>query len=420
MSGPKRAQGSNQILAVSWAMPPLLAPRAIQVPRTLKALVSLGWAPTVLCAATALMDKNLLHDDQLKELPGGGYKSIVVKPPFLCRPLHTASGYTLLRMAGLADAAWQRWTTRTALGLMKIERFQALITFAQPWSDHLVGLDLRRRTGIPWIAHFSDPWVTALTSTKTTGDFLCGDRRKRPLPRANAIIFTNEHTADLVTRKYPGEFREKSHVVPHGYDAGLARIVAPAKKGVRLRMVSIGSFYRARTPMPLLQALAELNRAEPLANSLEVILSGENNLPYMESVTSLGLAESVRCQDSVPFLESQRLAASADVLLVIDAPSDGASVFLPSKLVDYLMFEKPILGITPPEGSSADLLRRGDCSVVPPGDIQGIAAAVKALLEDWRAGRLGVSGRFREMARGYEVTETTRVLDAIIRQIGRR
>jgi hypothetical protein len=375
----------------------------------------------VLCAETALMDRKLLHDDQLKQLPGGGYHSIIVKPPYPLRPLHSTWGYTLLRMAGLADAAWQRWTTNTALGLMKAERFHALLTFAQPWSDHLIGLDLHRRTGIPWVAHFSDPWVDSPYIDKNDRRFpLWRSQEEAIIREAGAVIFTNQHTADLVTRKYPSEFRKKSHVVPHGYDAEIGRIVAPAPKDTRLRMVSIGSFYRARTPMPLLQALSELNRSQPLANSLEVILSGENNLPYANSAARLGLTGVVTCQDSVPFLESQQLAASADVLLVIDAPSDGASVFLPSKLIDYLMFEKPILGITPPEGSSADLLRQADCPVVAPEDIQGIAAAITDLLGFWRAGKLGVSERFAAVARGYEVTETTRVLDAVLRRFSPR
>ena len=43
-----------------------------------------------------------------------------------------------------------------------------------------------------------------------------------------------------------------------------------------------------------------------------------------------------------PFAESARRAAAADVLLVIDAPADE-SLFLPSKLIDYLPAGKPIL-----------------------------------------------------------------------------
>ena len=44
------------------------------------------------------------------------------------------------------------------------------------------------------------------------------------------------------------------------------------------------------------------------------------------------------------------------MLLILDAPFD-ISVFFPSKLVDYIGAQKPILAITP-EGSCADIVRR--------------------------------------------------------------
>jgi hypothetical protein len=112
-------------------------------------------------------------------------------------------------------------------------------------------------------------------------------------------------------------------------------------------------------------------------------------------------------------------AAAADVLLVIDAPSRGPSLFLPSKLVDYLPFRKPILGLTPGEGASADVLRQLGCPVADPDDPPGIARAVAALLDQWQAGRLTVAGAFDAAARQYDIRQTTRVLDNILRGLGR-
>ena len=36
---------------------------------------------------------------------------------------------------------------------------QATVSFAQPWTNHLVGMRLHRDSGLPWVAHFSDPWI---------------------------------------------------------------------------------------------------------------------------------------------------------------------------------------------------------------------------------------------------------------------
>jgi glycosyltransferase involved in cell wall biosynthesis len=301
---------------------------------------------------------------------------------------------------------------------MSRQHFHALVTFAQPWPDHLIGLEVHRQTRIPWLAHFSDPWVDSPYIDKNDRRYPVWRSQEEAVVReAGAVVFTTPHTANLVMRKYADEYSKKVHVVPHGYDADFLKIIEPAPKNPRLRMVSIGNFYRARTPMPLLDALEQLNRTRSLGEELDVILAGGNNLSYGEISEKMGLGDVVTCRDAVPFLDGLRLSAGADVLVVIDAPSDGASVFLPSKLVDYLMFQKPILGITPLEGSSAELLRRAGCPVAAPGDVAGIAEAVRGLLERWRAGTLSVSPCFAEVAREYEITQTTRIFDRALRQL---
>src|SRR5262249_24783952 len=57
---------------------------------------------------------------------------------------------------------------------------------------------------------------------------------------------------------------------------------------------------------------------------------------------------------TVSYLQSLALMSSADGLLVIDAPAT-TSVFLPSKLIDYLGPARPVFGITPP-GTAANLI----------------------------------------------------------------
>ena len=68
------------------------------------------------------------------------------------------------------------------------------------------------------------------------------------------------------------------------------------------------------------------------------------------------------------------------LLLVIDAPADD-SLFLPSKLIDYLPLRRPILGLTPLRGASADLIRRLGYPVVAPDDEAAIAGQIEALLD---------------------------------------
>ena len=182
-----------------------------------------------------------------------------------------------------------------------------------------------------------------------------------------------------------------------------------------MRIVHTGRFYAGlRTPLPVLRALADLNARERLAGSLEVLFVGPHVGEFARDAAALGVAPLVRFHSRVPPAEATRIAEGADVLLVIDAPSAGPSVFLPSKLIDYLPCRRPILGVTPEEGASASLLRRLGCPVAPPNDVAAIASELGRLVARWREGRLQVGEAFDRVAAEFDISRTTRLLHDVL------
>jgi len=319
-----------------------------------------------------------------------------------------------------ATRVWVARAAHAAGRLASAGECAGLITFAQPWSDHLVGLRVSRATGLPWVAHFSDPWVD---SPYATGRQRSIWRRMEEdvIRQASAVVFVTAETADLVMAKYPDDWRQKVSVVPHGFEPRLAgKTVQSVSRLPPMRLVYTGRFYDGlRTPMPLLRALAELNTREPLAGVLEVLFVGPRVDRFEREAAGLGITGFVRFRDRVPYAEAAEVAAEADVLLVIDAPSDGPSVFLPSKLIDYLAFGKPILGVTPEPGATARLLRRLECPVAPPEDVSAISAALADLVRRHRDGTLGVADSFDRVAAEFDITQTTGLLhDVLTRAFG--
>jgi glycosyltransferase involved in cell wall biosynthesis len=299
---------------------------------------------------------------------------------------------------------WIGAAARAARRLAAERRFDVLVSFAQPWSDHLAALRVHRATGLPWVAHFSDPW--------TDSPYLDGRRWQRRLwnrmeadvvRHANALVFVNEQTAERVMSKYPADWRRKSHVVPHGHDCSDPFPAGPAVPGRRLTVVYTGRFYAGiRTPDHLLRALAALARRRSLAGQLHVSFVGTPLASHRELASALGLDDVVEFAGRVPFAESSRRANDADVLLVIDAAADE-SLFLPSKLIDYLPAGKPILALTPPRGASADLIRALGYPVIAPDDEPAIAAAIDARIVAKQGGRLTRSAAHSEVAARYDI-----------------
>jgi hypothetical protein len=238
---------------------------------------------------------------------------------------------------------------------------------------------------------------------------------KAIMSKSDAVVLTTMQTVDLMMRKYPISWRSKVSVIPHGYDVELLSSLKPSSfEPGCFHLIYTGNLYGKRSSQGLLHALNLLAITEGFKDEIEIRFIGNVAQADRQLASDLGLNGSVVFQDQVPYLESLQIAASADALLLIDAPSSMPSPFLPSKLVDYLMFKKPVLGLTPKEGASADLLRLLECPVVSPDDVPAIVTVLSDLLNAWRSGDLSISPQFAQVASSYAIDETGRLLDQLL------
>jgi glycosyltransferase involved in cell wall biosynthesis len=407
----------KKLLVVSWAMPPFVLPRSIQVARTLKCLAEAGWHTTVISVSPHSLIK-IQKDSFLDRRYTPYFRRINVSSPeehWMWRALWHF--FPILSLLPDPQRVWMNRALCAARKFLANEKFSAMISFAQPWSNHLIGLQIHRESGLPWVAHFSDPWVDNPYYHYTPFQRrFCSRLEKAVIQEADAVVFVTSQAADLVMKKYPSAWRSKVHRMPHGYELEILNDVEVFSEAHRrLRLVHTGNFYHAlRTPEKLLEALRLMRKTQPLDDQIEVVFIGLNTERYQQTANNMGLQGIVECRGPGLFLESLKAAAQADVLLLIDAPSDNTSPFLPSKVVDYLVFRKPILGLTPLSGASADLLRQLGCPIVSPDDIWGIAEVIKDLLKLWQSNRLKVSGVFDRVAKTYDIRQTTQTLKNVL------
>lgn len=418
----------RRLLAISWFMPPVVLPRSIQIARSLKTLQRRGWTSDVICVPVdavvgAVIDRDFgaLYDGffQCHEID---YRENVRRSSWLRRSIRR------MRPPGDIDEDnWIRRAGKAASTLTRRTRPDVLVTFAQPWINHRVGLGLkRRRPDLPWLAHFSDPWVDSLYLEEEGSEEgrarleLWRQQEEAIVGAADAVVFVTAETADLVMRKYPKAWRSKVHVVSHGFDRDTLpnqpnppdlNMPPPGRRP--LKLVHAGNIYAGRRdPHALFRALQRLGGTEALAGRLEIAFYGNAPVETLAERDAAGLEAIARFEGSVGYLESLRVAAEADVLLLIDADAE-VNVFLPSKTVDYLMLDRPILGLTPSKGASANVLRRGGHIVTPPGDVDALAAHLAELLvlhERDEPLRSGLSGASED----FDILRTTEAFEAAL------
>ena len=418
---------TGRILALAGMMPPLVFPRSLQISRLLTTLSKCGWESTVITRLPESLPQATL-DAELAVLYEGGYRSLSID---------TREG---VRSSSIARRLWRKirpvtdidddnWRLRAYSTLRKEAasgHYDVLVTFAQPWINHRIGLRLKRRNPtLPWVAHFSDPWFDSPYAKYADSETAARVRtsERQVIEAADAVVFVTERTADLVMSKYPAAWRDKVHIVPHGYDADLIPHIPVRKRAAHvMRVVHTGNFYGLRRPEAVLAAIARLISTEQtkLPFLMEFVGGVEEDL--RRTTEEMGLADVVTFSGPAGYLDSLAAAASADLLLLLDAPA-RENVFLPSKIVDYLMLKRPVLGITPIEGASADVLRRTGSTVVSPDQPEEIAVALRDAVQAWSlTGHAGPVPASAEVAR-YDVRQTAAefecVLKVVVDRLGR-
>jgi hypothetical protein len=378
-----------KLLAISSHAPPRLSAQAIQVARLLYHLE----------AQVTLLHGSTGHDgagfDQYPDLYRRIAPLAVADPGPELGPRWQRAALRLLPLYGDCPdqlAPWRRAAVPRALAHIASARPDAVASFGMPMSGHLVGLAVKRRTGLPWLAHFSDPWAdNVFHQTSALAHRVNLALERRVVAHADQLLFTSVRTLELVMRKYPPAWRQRAAVLPHAWDLEhFATPLAPragpgARPGGRHIVRHLGACYGARSPQPLFAALARLAAASPRRLDhvcFELIGPVAPALLAAPALRALPPGLLVRGAP-VPYRRALELARDADALLVIEAPSAADSVFLPSKLIDYIGVRRPVWGITP-AGTGADLIAEwtgGTHTCADPADPATVAGMLGAAID---------------------------------------
>jgi glycosyltransferase involved in cell wall biosynthesis len=313
-------------------------------------------------------------------------------------------------------APWARAAARWLISADGLSPSDVLVSFGQPMSDHLAALAVARRSRTRWIAHFSDPWVDnpfrhASRAVRRLNLF----HESRVVRGADRLVFTSDEIRQLVMRKYASGLAEKATVLPHAFDADLYP-ASPEASADRIVLRYVGNFYGHRGPEPLYRGVARLLETEAAAlDDVRIEFIGVFEQDPLQTQTAPRMpAGLVSAGPPLPYLQALAAMASADVLLVLDAPA-ARSVFLPSKLVEYLGARRPILAITPP-GPAADLVAETGGFVADPAHPDIVAAALRrAILAAREPGR-GPWGRPDVIDR-FAATAVARQFDELVRGV---
>lgn len=277
---------------------------------------------------------------------------------------------------------WIKPSVKFLTDLAKSGQFQAIITTGPPHSMHLIGRELKRKTGLPWIADFRDPWsqwefLDTLPMTSWV-------RKKHiqleqtVLREANAVLTISptfqKDLAKIANRRI--------YLLTNGFDpADIPAGFSPKEKEPgKLHLVYSGIIDAIRNPIPLMEALkAEFGQSEIQIDWTFVGKVSEQVKEYVRQ--DEWLSKRIHFAGYVSHREVFDFYAKADVLVLILTDTKNAQGNIPGKLFEYLATGVPVLALGDPEGDSARILKEAEAGqVIRHGDQMGIQSQLRALV----------------------------------------
>jgi len=293
------------------------------------------------------------------------------------------------------EVGWVPFAVRRGLELQRELPFDAVYSSAGPISCHLIAGLIARKTGLPWVADFRDPWIGNPFAAPLPGLHreLQARIEKRIVERADRLAFATPGLAEAYAARYP-RAADRCYAIPNGYDRNDfppdPGPEARARDG-RFRLTYGGSIYREGDLVVFLDGLELLfGRRPELRDKLEVEFVGwltlQNQALAARYSTPERLGSVLRFSGYLPHREALSHLLASDALMQLIADGPNRSGFVGGKLAEYVGLDRQILAVVP-EGDARAVLRELDWGIAVDPTPQGVAEGVERLLVTPRPNR---------------------------------
>lgn len=240
-------------------------------------------------------------------------------------------------------------------------KIDTIITTGPPHSLHLIGLKLKEKNNLRWIADFRDPWTTIgyHKSLKLT-DFVENKHLKlehKVLNSADAVVVTSPTTQ----KEFQKITSKPIKLITNGYDT---EDVSKQPLDKKFSLAHIGSFLSERNPVFLWECISELIYEIPdFKSNLEIKLIGVVGQEILDKLKEFSLTEFINYKGYVSHKEAIEEQRKSQVLLLIEINSEETKGIIPGKLFEYMVSERPIIAIGPQNSDFALIIKETNTGV---------------------------------------------------------
>jgi len=371
----------KKLLIITYYWPPAGGSGVLRWLKFSKYLREFGWEPVIYTAEGAEYAE---HDPTLeRDIPQGitVIRRKIWEPYSWYKRVVGSSKDTKIKVGFLSEAEkprraerFSRWI-RGNLFIPDARRFwippsvrfltdwlrdhpvDAIASTGPPHSTHIIARGLAKRTKLPWLADFRDPW-TDIDFYKDLHLTPWADRKHHRmelsvLKSANEVVAVGKYMAERFATKHPREYR----IITNGFDEEDLIKSSATYSSESFVITHAGSIGPDRNTPGLWQALGELvDELEGFREKLKIRLLGNVDHSVWRSLQKEKLDTNTERVAHVPHSEILKEMASASLLLLAINNVPNSKGIITGKIFEYMLANRPILCIGPEDGDAAYIL----------------------------------------------------------------
>lgn len=280
---------------------------------------------------------------------------------------------------------WYFSTVSKAVKIIREEKIDLIFSSSPPQTNHLIARKAAKKTGLPWVADFRDPWTDVFWLLNNSIRWKCIhniDKRieKKTISKMDAICTVGPSLVQILQRKTD----KKIHLISNGYDEKYFEKTEyiPNQK---FRITYAGSLSKEQNPQCFFDAMELLKDNSDFYENAELFFLG--NFPaYLNDIVNASSYKSRTVFAPYTFYSDSLVCiAAAELLLLIVPKTDDNKCIITSKLFDYMGARRPVLAFGPVDCDAAEIVKGAEAGAIfDYSEKEKAAEYILARFNDWK------------------------------------
>lgn len=293
------------------------------------------------------------------------------------------------------DSQWSWFISASIKGSLIISEYhpKLLYSTAGPPTTHLTAYILHKIYGLPWMAELHDPLILDDQTPKWHKYYFNRFVERIVCNNASIVVYFTNRALKNADRRHP--IRNKSIVVRPGANPPDFHNAVYNKKD-RINFSHFGSLDKTRNLEVFIKALHKLIKQEPeLKRSIRLNVYGceldavsrkaLREYPLGEVLIEHGRLEYDPKTGKSGRQQVMEAMKNTDVLVLLHGGEASLCYeYIPSKLYEYLLTRRPILGLVQTGTELEEFLIENDHRSVDKDDVLKVKEAIKEFVDKWR------------------------------------